>query len=131
MGVGGYMLRSMRDNWCKALRSGDYAQTTRYLHNDKGFCCLGVLCELNLDKVDKTEHKSHEFHYWQYDNCTGLLPSALSELFYDIEVRGQLMKMNDNGSSFSEIADWIEQNVRVEEDNLSPTATESGVLNHG
>lgn len=32
--------------WIKALRSGDYKQTRGTLKDNKGFCCLGVLCDL-------------------------------------------------------------------------------------
>lgn len=32
--------------WCKALRSGKYSQTKFSLQNDKGFCCLGVACDV-------------------------------------------------------------------------------------
>jgi hypothetical protein len=33
--------------WLKALRSGYYNQSTGYLCNDVGYCCLGVACMLN------------------------------------------------------------------------------------
>lgn len=41
----------VKDMWLKALRSGEYEQTTGYLREAKpdgkeGYCCLGVLCEL-------------------------------------------------------------------------------------
>lgn len=32
--------------WVEALRSGEYQQTNGKLRDDKGFCCLGVLCDL-------------------------------------------------------------------------------------
>jgi hypothetical protein len=35
-----------RELWVKALRSGDYEQTTGDLRNGTGFCCLGVACDL-------------------------------------------------------------------------------------
>lgn len=34
--------------WVNALRSGEYKQTVGYLHNDKGYCCLGVLCDVAI-----------------------------------------------------------------------------------
>lgn len=44
----------MNDNaraWVAALRSGDYDQTSRYLHTDSGYCCLGVACEVYREKT--------------------------------------------------------------------------------
>jgi hypothetical protein len=35
--------------WIPALESGTYTQTDAVLHNDKGFCCLGVACDLLPD----------------------------------------------------------------------------------
>lgn len=32
--------------WLEALRSGKYNQTARVLHDDEGYCCLGVACEV-------------------------------------------------------------------------------------
>jgi hypothetical protein len=121
----------MRDNWCTALRSKKYKQGQYHLCADGRYCCLGVLCELNLDKVTKIL-KNKTYNIYTYNESEGFLPRELSEKkheFGDWEI--ELMKMNDSGKSFDEIADWIEQNVPVEEDSLSPTATESGVLNHG
>jgi hypothetical protein len=36
----------IRARWVAALRSGKYEQTAGSLHDECGFCCLGVLCEL-------------------------------------------------------------------------------------
>jgi hypothetical protein len=33
----------LKKEWIKALRSGEYEQTTSTICNDKEFCCLGVL----------------------------------------------------------------------------------------
>jgi len=34
-------------NWVKALRSGDYEQSSERLRSDDRFCCLGVLCDVS------------------------------------------------------------------------------------
>lgn len=31
----------------EAMRSGKYPQTQGYLHDDKGFCALGVICDVS------------------------------------------------------------------------------------
>lgn len=34
-------------HWAAVLRSGAYPKTIRALKNEDGYCCLGVLCEIN------------------------------------------------------------------------------------
>jgi hypothetical protein len=36
--------------WLEQLRSDEFTQTTGYLHNENGFCCLGVLCEIAVNQ---------------------------------------------------------------------------------
>jgi len=36
--------------WVRALRSGEYSQTTGQLQDDRGHCCLGVACEVFIPK---------------------------------------------------------------------------------
>jgi hypothetical protein len=38
--------KAFRQRWAEALQSGKYTQTAGALHNEKGFCCLGVACDL-------------------------------------------------------------------------------------
>lgn len=40
------MKPEVKEKWLKALRSGEYKQTIRFLHTKEGFCCLGVLCDI-------------------------------------------------------------------------------------
>ena len=40
------MKYNVMKKWVKALRSGEYAQTTGTLVDRDGFCCLGVLCDI-------------------------------------------------------------------------------------
>lgn len=41
------MNRQNMETWIKALESGNYSQARRVLHDGEGFCCLGVLCDIN------------------------------------------------------------------------------------
>lgn len=41
----------IKRQWVAALRSGRYPQTTGYLRDENGFCCLGVLCDIRNSKV--------------------------------------------------------------------------------
>ncbi len=41
------MKKEVMEKWVAALRSGKYPQTKAALRTEKGFCCLGVLCDLS------------------------------------------------------------------------------------
>lgn len=105
--------------WLKALRSGEYKQTTGTLYNPKtcGFCCLGVLqhvasggkCEVNSDG----DFDAGPSGSWYLGN--GISMSG--------EMEQILMEMNDgkwdwpNGhygkKKFPAIADFIEKNTET------------------
>lgn len=83
------------DHWLEALRSGKYPQGKERLHsfrNDDGvlsdhkFCCIGVLCEINKDKlrVDFTSAIGENRFMTRYDGQTGLMPTSLCDE-YDID----------------------------------------------
>lgn len=38
----------IKAQWVAALRSGEYTQTCGHLHDNEGFCCLGVLTDLYI-----------------------------------------------------------------------------------
>ena len=45
------MIKEIKEDWIKALRSGDYEQGEEYLRSGENhFCCLGVLCDLFLNE---------------------------------------------------------------------------------
>lgn len=104
--------------WCAKLRSGEYAQGRSQLRNDYAFCCLGVLCDisgrgkwdgdiyvmprlLGHDDVDLFDDSKYHLHppLILLDDA-GLTPS-LSRRLADMN--------DDDGASFSEIANAIEE----------------------
>ncbi len=127
----------MNDNakmWVSALRSGDYVQTSGSLKENDSFCCMGVACDLysksvgnsrwNLDSSgtdwfevlgegDPNERGSDVFlpevvMMWLgiEDNCGK---------FFDEGVGAgtdSLVDMNDNDSTFEDIAKIIEEEPR-------------------
>lgn len=105
------MKQEYKQPWIDALRSGDYKQGKTHLHSDSKFCCLGVLCEINPAVATKT--MSLLDFYARYDGDSAQLTSNLREEFDISETdMDRLMTKNDSdGKSFSEIADWIEQNL--------------------
>lgn len=106
------MNKQLRDAWVAALRSGQYKQGVGTLRKGDTYCCLGVLCE-----VAKIPYRLSDTDL----SCTNKLRSFGEDagLFDRPNQRTQsaqarLMEMNDNeGTSFPEIADWIEANVPV------------------
>jgi hypothetical protein len=99
--------------WIKALRSGKYKQTIGSLRNSKGFCCLGVLCDL----ASKDGGPKWEQGYgtnMSFDGHQCLLPNPIHHFVFDAaeshDPRG-LVRDNDSGRSFAEIADRIEREL--------------------
>jgi hypothetical protein len=123
--------------WVDALRSGEYTQGRGCLKSTSGnHCCLGVLCELydknNEEKLAKLEVEGMVF----FNENSRLTPmkvvdwaglhssdgsinnSGLSDIYgFGLnslelpELWESLANLNDRGSSFQQIADFIEQNV--------------------
>lgn len=95
------MNQQQKDAWLAALRSGRYRQGRGQLRKNGRYCCLGVAAEV-----------------CGISSCTAdfIKQCVQSTLFGDFvflpgEIQQQLSCMNDQGKSFAEIADYIEQNV--------------------
>jgi len=93
----------LKADWVAALRSGDYQQGRDCLLSDGAFCCLGVLCDVIglvvIEDYDTVQGASTNCGY-------DFLDRYISE-----DRRGVLIDKNDEGVSFSEIADYIEANI--------------------
>lgn len=104
------MNKWVKRKWLKALRSGEYQQGTRRLVSisQETYCCLGVLaCEMVPEFIRKKN--SYEM---AIDGNYGTIPDDLATLWeLTREEQGALTIKNDNGYSFREIADWIEENL--------------------
>ena len=87
------MKREVRDNWVKALRSGEYEQGEMNLKDRGKYCCLGVLGEINgvdLDTPADGRYAAIEPFHAPYDWM-------------------KFASMNDCGLyDFNQIADYIE-----------------------
>lgn len=107
--------------WVAALRSGEYQQTKSRLQNSKGYCCLGVACDLYekelgvkvlprcsgyYDATQEGEELSGNFEpvrVW-----LGLRDSVGQCAMEDKTISASLAEANDDGLSFSDIADILE-----------------------
>lgn len=127
------MKKSVKKKWLKALRSGEYSQTSGTLRrksNDgvTSFCCLGVLC--NIHAQEHPEIAAKETNPEVYLKSSALLPIEVAEwagltkdfiggdpngAAVDIGVTYRdrfttLAALNDDeGLSFKEIANVIER----------------------
>jgi hypothetical protein len=99
--------------WLEALRSGNYEQTRFFLRDKRGYCCLGVLCDLHPDVDWSRSTPGVAFYPFDEDEMDlGILPDKASSWSgLTDEQRNILMNMNDDGKSFEEIADYIENNI--------------------
>lgn len=109
---------SIKKKWLKALRSGDFAQSTGGLKNDDGYCCLGVLAEV-ADPEQKTWDTGCVF----FGAKTEPYGNSITDGAAQVELlggrippktMGRLVAMNDDaGLTFNEIADYIEKSKRI------------------
>jgi len=105
-------LNTLARKWVDALRSGKYRQTQGHLRDYKGFCCLGVLC----DVFDPTRWTHDNFYYHIYDDdykATAMVPDYIRQYLGATLIDfAELADLNDFGASFDYIADVIEQKYK-------------------
>lgn len=102
--------------WVEALESGAYKQALGTLQSRQRFCCLGVACDL-YQKVGPgdLEVGIGDFGYVHYDGHNSVLPKKVMTW---LGIRsdtggyytGSLVGLNDNGTSFQQIAEVIRSN---------------------
>jgi hypothetical protein len=103
--------------WTEALRSGKYKQGNQVLKSKSGhFCCLGVLCDISGLSEWKLEEEG--LPYEKYFNSNALLPEPVRTWAGIYNIFGRfhtnaplesLATLNDDGLSFEQIADLIEE----------------------
>lgn len=127
--------KDVKDKWVAALRSGEYAQCEGRMSREvmldgyqtTGYCCLGVLEKITIGQVISDGTPSAESA-----NAIGIVfafkdatePDGTNNYgevcgsHFSVSRQGEevmLTNLNDNGTSFSEIADLIEENVETYE----------------
>jgi hypothetical protein len=106
---GSVMDAELKAKWIEALRSGKYKQCRSSLRQNDGFCCLGVLADANGEQWSTEKWlMPGQYRVVRGGGCLfyGVQQGLLTE-----EQMDALADMNDEGKSFSEIADYIEQNL--------------------
>lgn len=102
------MTNELFNKWVAALRSGEYKQTRLVLQDQNGFCCLGVLCDL-LDPEAWGQPIEWDVEYFLWKGQSRQVPPLWWNSFCPIVEQDQLAKLNDSGTSFREIADYLEE----------------------
>lgn len=90
-------------NWINALRSGMFAQTKGVLKDDKGFCCLGVACEIGLVEAGDCSSLPTDESMWQNMGLSRNPRVVLDGMPFFVS------ELNDLDYSFKEIADLLEE----------------------
>lgn len=107
--------------WVEELRSGKYKQAKNVLYDKTtgGMCCLGLLCKIqgrDMEKIGPLENTSTLTDYKErpvchdgedYDGTINTMKNYSAGLgFYE---QKNLAEMNDEGKTFPEIADCVEE----------------------
>lgn len=115
------MKPEIKEQWTAALRSGEYPKTTERLHDNTGFCCLGVLCDLHAKATGQQWEPRQGSHVYLH-NDAALPPSVVRWAGLDDELPKvgpqTLAELNDGNGvfdikplTFAEIADMIEAHL--------------------
>jgi hypothetical protein len=112
------LVPEIKKRWLEALRSGKYKQGKKLLRSyNNEFCCLGVLQD--LVEPDEWILRIEEFSRHVPRYCYQTTDAYWSQLSREVLEHVNLSKtdmitlsvLNDNGISFEEIAQWIEENL--------------------
>lgn len=125
--------------WADALRSGEYPQSSGVLHNNFGFCCLGVLCDVAVKngvipapRIDSDVISARRFY--GAEEASAFLPTEVQDWLgtdgRDVDApqsvvnalnlynfRSSFVALNDtHDATFDHIADCIEFTYLREDD---------------
>lgn len=126
----------VKAKWVAALRSGYYEQTKSVLTvgDGKTFCCLGVLCDIsgvgqweNVSERDPEDDDSSTPRYMDAVEHDAEIPPALvcdwagfpggtfhSDRVPTVDIGGKVLPLhehNDEGATFAQLADAIEEQL--------------------
>lgn len=94
----------LKAKWLEALRGDEYKQTTSTMYRPEtdGYCCLGVLAICAGRTKAEIQRDTYLVSEGKYNILSGIQQRTLAY-------------MNDNGKSFVQIADYIEENILAHE----------------
>jgi hypothetical protein len=107
------MHAAMKLAWVKTLREAPVPQGKGLLYNSSNgsYDPIGVLCRL-ASTVYYNKDSDAFYHERSKFPMKIRINKKMSECYHlSFENEKHILKMNDEGKSFSEIADWIEENL--------------------
>lgn len=109
------MSPSIKSLWVAALRSGEYKKAKRRLRRGNRFCATGILCDLH-SKATGTKWTEDGAYLTSYavPDCSVKQWAGLKDGELTIDIGDELDGVaghNDNGRTFAEIADAIEEQL--------------------
>lgn len=104
--------KSVGEQWIDALRSGKYKQGYNNLYSAGRYCALGVLGKCLNFPIEK-EGGTALNHFIKEEKLRNSLIQPVKNRTFET----QIMYMNDQyKKTFEEIADWLEQNLELEDE---------------
>lgn len=101
--------KEFKEKWIAALRSGEYKQGKGCLDDSDGrYCCLGVACKIAYAKTLDMHEDGYSVPMEWIPEDEENVPMILRG---HRDLPSTLADLNDSRRPFSEIADWIEQNL--------------------
>lgn len=107
----------VKAKWLEALRSDKYEQGKEFLRTkDNKFCCLGVLIDIvdpSLWKETKIFNNGEAYNASDKEDINCAMPPESFQDSVDLDpcYAVALAMANDEGSTFAEIADMIEEDI--------------------
>lgn len=104
------MIQAIKQRFIQALESGFYVQTDTSLKDDRGYCALGVLCDLYSMEtgIPWVAKFIREFPYYSIDGRSTIIPESVRQWSgIEREIEDNLMGMNDSNISFTKIANYL------------------------
>lgn len=111
------LTRALKKQWINALLSGKYKQGRGNLYNNiyKEHCCIGVLGEVcGITKTEMNKKGLFDDQWFSnFDRIKSKIPKELIGSNVKSKrgnpIVGKLVRMNDGGKSFEEIANYIQK----------------------
>jgi hypothetical protein len=110
------MKARIKEMWLAALRSGQYKQAQNTLSDGKGFCCLGVLCNIHALETGTPWRQFKKAVEPCYMGSKTFLPVTVQKWAglngTDPSAGGVLLSQrNDIGDTFKQISKLIEKGL--------------------
>lgn len=102
---------TLRSEWLVRLRSGLYRQCRHRLREGDGFCALGVLADILVERGEGSWGENGGFDDGSYASDATLSASRLAQVGLTPAQAARVALINDGGVSLDRIADLVETYV--------------------